>query len=321
MRRLLVLGVAVFAALGLTADDVIRKGFNVAEGGTLHLDGAIGNIKIVSGGTGVAIEVVRDADGKRGDRRLREHKITFEQRGNDVVISSDFEGEKRWKLFGWDDDDYDVQWNIRVPARYNVDVFTSGGNIDLADIGGTVAAKTSGGNIKTGRLRGQSKLNTSGGNITVSGASAAVDANTSGGSINIGDTSGAVDADTSGGSITLARIQGEVRARSSGGNIRIEDALGTVDASTSGGSITARISQQPRSDSKLSTSGGGVTVTLAPTIRVDLDARASGGGVRSDIPVTTQGTQEDDSLQGKVNGGGPKLVLRTSGGGIRVKGL
>lgn len=322
MRRLVVPALSLIFALGLTADDVIRKGFKVADGGTLHLDGAIGNIKIVSGGTGVAIEVVRDADGKRGERRMAEHKITFEQRGNDVFIESDYDHDnKNWSFFGWDSDDYEVQWNIRVPARYNVDVFTSGGGIDLADIGGTVVAKTSGGSIKTGRLGGEAKLNTSGGSITVAGASAPVDAHTSGGSINIGDTSGAVDANTSGGSITLARIQGEVRARSSGGSIRIEDALGTVDASTSGGSITAKISQQPRSDSKLSTSGGGVTVTLAPSIRVDLDARASGGGVRSDVAVTVQGTQDEDSLRGKVNGGGPKLVLRTSGGGIRVKSL
>lgn len=325
MRRLVVPTLSLVFALGLTADDVIRKGFTVADGGTLQLDGGIGNIRIVTGGTGVAIEVTRVAEGKRAERRLAEHKITFEQRGNDVHINSDYDGNgrdrRRWSVFGDHDDDYEVQWNIRVPDRYNVDVFTAGGKIEVDDIQGTVHAKTSGGNIKTGQLGGASKLNTSGGSIAVAGASGPVDANTSGGNITIGDTNGSVEADTSGGSITLARITGEVRAHSSGGSIRIADALGTVDASTSGGSITARISQQPRGDSELSTSGGGVTVTLAPAVRVDLDARASGGGVRSDIPVTVQGTQGEDSLRGKVNGGGPKLVLRTSGGGIRVKGL
>ena len=319
MRRSISLAITLLLASGAFAD-VIKRGFNVSDGGTLHLDGAYGNIKIVTGGTGVAIEVKRDADGRRGERRMAEHKITFEQRGNDVVIESDFDGDRvRW--FGWDDDDYEVQWNIRVPDRYNVDVDTSGGWIEIDEIAGSVDARTSGGSIRTGRLGGKSTLKTSGGSINVDGASAELLAHTSGGSIEIGDTTGTVEAKTSGGSIRLGRVTGEVVARTSGGNIRVEDAAGSVDASTSGGSIHAQISRQPQGDSKLSTSGGGVVVTLAPSIAVDLDAHASGGGVSSDVPITVQGRQDDDSLRGKINGGGPKLVLRSSGGGVRVKSL
>jgi hypothetical protein len=319
MRRSIILAISLVIASSTFAD-VIKKGFNVAEGGTLRLEGAYGDIRIVTGGSGVVVEVQRDADGRRAEKRMAEHKITFEQHGNDVVVESDFGGDRiRW--FGWDDDDYEVQWNIRVPDRYNVDVSTSGGSIEIDPIDGTVEAHTSGGNIRTGRLGGKSTLKTSGGNITVDGASAEVLAHTSGGSIKIGDTTGHVEAKTSGGNITLARVAGEVLARTSGGGIDIEDAAGRVDASTSGGSIHATISRQPSGDSKLSTSGGAVIVSLAPSIAVDLDAEASGGGVSSDVPITIQGTQDDDSLRGKINGGGPRLVLRSSGGGVRVKSL
>lgn len=319
MRRIAVLTLTLFVAAGAFAD-VIKRGFNVSEGGTLRLDGAYGNIKIVTGGSGVAVEITRDADGRKAERRMAEHKITFEQQGNDVVIHSDMDGD-RIRFFGRDDDEYEVQWNIRVPDRYNVDVSTSGGWIELDDIVGTVDARTSGGNIRTGRLGGPSTLKTSGGNITIGGGAAEIEAYTSGGAITVGDTTGRVEAKTSGGSITLARVGGEVLARTSGGSIRIDDASGTVDASTSGGSIHAHFSRQPNGDSKLSTSGGGVVVTLAPSIAVDLDAHSSGGGVSSDVPVTVQGRQDDDTLRGKINGGGPRLVLRSSGGGVRVKGL
>lgn len=320
MRRLLAISAALLlSASALASEDVIRKGFQVAGGGTLHLDATIGSIKVVSGGTGVAVEITRKADGRRGEKRMREHKITFEQRGNDVVIESDLD-DHRSGFFNWTED-YEVQWNIRVPSRYNLVLTTSGGSIDLANIGGTVEARTSGGSIKTGTLGGASTLKTSGGSISVAGSASTLNARTSGGSIRVGDTSGAVEVKTSGGSITLGSIAGSVLARTSGGGIRIEDALGSVDASTSGGSIQARISKQPTGDSRLSTSGGGVTVTLAGSIGVELDARASGGGVRSDVPVTIQGRQDDNSLRGRVNAGGPKLVLRTSGGSIRVKSL
>ena len=319
MRRTLTLALALAFALATTAHaatDTIRRGFNVADGGTLRLDAGVGSIKIVAGGTGVAFEVIRKARGLNDDEELREHRISFRQEGNDVVVESDFDHSwDRWFS------SYDVQWNIRVPAHYNVEVQTSGGSIDLADLGGTVEAHTSGGWIKTGHLAGPAKLNTSGGSITVGGSRTNVVAKTSGGSITIGETTGPVEAKTSGGSITIARADGDVVARTSGGSIRIEDTTGAVNASTSGGSIHAKLSRQPRNDSRLSTSGGGMTVTLANGIAVDLDAHASGGNVDSDVPVTVMGKQDDDSIRGAINGGGPKLVLRTSGGGIRVKPL
>jgi DUF4097 and DUF4098 domain-containing protein YvlB len=314
MRRALTL-VFVFtlATAAYAETEVIRKGFTVADGGTLHLDAGVGSIKIVTGGSGVAFEVTR----KYTDEDvLQEHKITFSQQGNDVIVDSDI--THTWSNW-WHR--YEVQWNIRVPAHYNIDVKTSGGSIDLADIGGTTEAHTSGGSIKTGNLTGAAMLKTSGGSITIEGGRANIDAGTSGGSITIGDTDGTVEAHTSGGSITIARANGDVTARTSGGGIRIEDAAGAVNASTSGGSISARLSRQPRGDSKLSTSGGGVSVTLGPGIGVELDAHASGGGVHSDVPVTVMGRQDDDSLRGSIGGGGPKLVLRSSGGGVRIKPL
>jgi DUF4097 and DUF4098 domain-containing protein YvlB len=318
MRRLATLTLTLLVATAAhAATDQIKRGFNVAPGGTLRLEAEFGDVTIVTGGTGVAIEINREASGRRGEEIMREHKITIRQEGNDVVIDSDFDDRD------WDNwfSRYEVEWNIRIPSRYNVDVTTSGGGIELADIGGTVEAKTSGGGIDTGHLDGPATLKTSGGSIRVKSARGNVVAHTSGGGITIGDATGPVEAKTSGGSITLARVEGDVVARTSGGGIRIEDATGSINASTSGGSIHASMSRQPRGDSKLSTSGGGVTLAVAPNLAVELDARASGGGVRSDVPVTVQGTQDEDTLQGRINGGGPQLVLRTSGGGIRIKSL
>lgn len=323
MRRHFTAALTLAAALFIStaasaADDVIRKGFNVADGGTLRLDAGYGGIKIVTGGTGVAVEVQRKWHGRRGEERMREHRIDFQQQGNDVVIES--EQENSWSNW-FSGDDYEVQWNIRVPAKYNVEVKTSGGGIDLANMGGTVDARTSGGGIRTGTLAAKSTLKTSGGSIRIEGGAADILAHTSGGSIEIGDTTGQVEAKTSGGSIALARVGGSVYARTSGGGIRVEDALGSVDASTSGGSITARLSRQPQGDSSLKTSGGSVTVSLADGLDLELDAKSSGGGVSSDVPLLVQGTQKENSLNGRIGSGGPKLTLRTSGGGIRVRGL
>ena len=50
-----------------------------------------------------------------------------------------------------------------------------------------------------------------------------------------------------------------------------------------------------------------------------MDAATSSGGVRSDIPVEFEGKPRRNVLNGVVNGGGPRVKLRTSGGSISVK--
>ena len=52
MRRTLFALTLLLAVSALGADDVIKRGFNVAPGGTLRLDADIGSIKVVTGGAG-----------------------------------------------------------------------------------------------------------------------------------------------------------------------------------------------------------------------------------------------------------------------------
>ena len=320
MRRasFAVAALALAALPALAATDTVRRNFNVAEGGTLHLDADSGDVHVTSGGgANVAIEIVRK--GRDADD-LKRFETTFDQRGNDVYVRvKDTEHDsfgRHWHI-SWSDSD--VTYTIRVPARYNLDLHTSGGDITSGDVGGNADLRTSGGDVKTGRITGTLYARSSGGDITIEGAGGKIDAHTSGGDIEVRDAASSVEVKSSGGSIEIRRAGGVVYAHTSGGGIRIEDALDTVDASTSGGSINARFSRQPRGDSRLSTSGGGVTVALAPSIGAEIDAHASGGGVHSDVPITIQGTHDDDSLVGRVGGGGPRMVLRTSGGGITIR--
>jgi len=312
---LLVAGVAQAAI----QDNVLRT-FNVAEGGTLTLEADLGDVTITSGGTGVEIDIARQAKARSksdADEIFADHELTFDQQGNDVHVRSKFKGrETNW--FRWTTP-LQLRYTIRVPARYNLNVATSGGDLEVGDIAGTVDCRTSGGDVKLGRVNGSVNARTSGGDLTLRSSTGPAKLSTSGGSIDIDDAGATVDAKTSGGSIDIRRTGGSVVARTSGGGIRIGAAGGAIDAVTSGGSIDAAFGQQPQTESRLSTSGGGVTVSIGPAVAVDLDAHTSGGGINSDMPVTVLGTQDESTLVGKINGGGPKLVVRTSGGGIRVK--
>ena len=146
-------------------------------------------------------------------------------------------------------------------------------------------------------------------------------ANTSGGSITVDSAQGDVNLDTSGGSIKVGAIAGKADLDTSGGSITIDSVMNSVRASTSGGGIRANIVGTLREDSSLSTSGGGIRVTLDKSAAFNLDASTSGGGVDADgltITLKDAGQRGKNRLAGAVNGGGPALKLRTSGGGIDI---
>ncbi len=296
----------IYAATGAP----VHRTINVAPGGTLTIEADVGDIQVTAGsGNSVTVDVTQNS------RANRFMDITVDQQGNDVLVRGKL--ESRW--LNWSD--ADAKFVVSVPSRYNVQLSTAGGDIRVSDLQGQAHVKTSGGSIKLGHIDGPVNANTSGGDVSLEGSRAAAEIHTSGGGIRIGDVAGNLQAKTSGGSIEIRRAGADLYARTSGGGITIDEALGTVDAQTSGGSIQARLAQQPRADSRLSTSGGGITVSIAPNVSVDLDAHTSGGDVDTEVPITLLGKQSESSLEGKINGGGPKLMLRSSGGDIRVKKL
>ena len=57
---------------------------------------------------------------------------------------------------------------------------------------------------------------------------------------------------------------------------------------------------------------------MADGIGVELDAKSSGGRVHSDFDVSG-GRTTKTAMSGAVNGGGPELYLRSSGGGVKIE--
>lgn len=323
---ILCLSAALLVSAGtLAADqDVITKSFTSKPGGKLVMNVDRGSIKITTGSSdAVNVKVVREL--KRGSNsKAREiyqkHKIEMTQEGDNVKILVERpKGNLGLGIFGQNPfNGLHVEYTISVPSEYNLEVRTAGGNINVADLKGEVHAHTSGGNVELGKINGAIDAHTSGGNISLQGSKGPATLRTSGGDLRLHEIDGDLTARTSGGSISVERVRGSVRAETSGGNIRVREAHGPIYAHTSGGNVSAQLMAAPAANCALKTSGGNVAITLPQKSAVDINARTSGGSIRSDFPGEMN--KQRTRLVAQINGGGPDVLLETSGGDVEIRG-
>ena len=210
----------------------------------------------------------------------------------------------------------------------DVEVETGGGAIRINSAGGRVAATSGGGSIEVVSARRAVSAETGGGSIRVLKCGAEVKAESGGGSLDIGDAGGAVTANTGGGSIRVLSAKGKVQAGSGGGSIHLTGLSHGVNVETGAGGIIVEFANGASlTDSALETSSGDVTVylpaNLGVTVRGAIEA-GSKNSLRSDfselrvVSDSGQWGPHPVLVEGKLNGGGPLLKIRTTTGKIEV---
>jgi len=274
-------------------DKTINKTFTVAPGGNLRLDADEGDITIV--GT-ESSEVSVHITARGTEERVGRYDVTFSEEGNTVRIDGR-QNRHYFQLFN--NAEFEVRYEIQVPAAFNLDLHTAGGDISLANIEGRVEGETSGGDIDLASLDGKVRMSTSGGNVALR------------------HSTGEFVLETSGGNMKGDSISGSIRMETSGGNIDLHESDGKLFASTSGGDI--RVQMRDNKGIELSTSGGNLSVRLPKEIRADVNAEASGGDVSCDFPFA--GKIKEGRMNGKINGGGDIIRLETSGGDIVINSI
>ena len=297
--------VAAFtASASAKIERVVEKTFRVQPGVHLKVSTSGGDVHVLSvaGGavTVVAKEHIRASSEADADEALKKLDLTIAQNGNEVVASASYESGVGFHFGSWPP--VQVDFVITVPASASADLKTSGGDVVVGDLEGAVRAHTSGGDVKLGNIGGE------------------VDASTSGGNVSLVEGRGAVKLTTSGGNVSVDHVVGPSVLKTSGGDIKIDSVENTLTAETSGGDVKAGFKGPLKGDCELSTSGGEVRATVSRDAGFHLDAATSGGEVNaSGLTITIdRGGAGKSTLAGLVNGGGPLLKLRASGGDIDV---
>ncbi|HET9227656.1 MAG TPA: DUF4097 family beta strand repeat-containing protein [Thermoanaerobaculia bacterium] len=136
------------------------------------------------------------------------------------------------------------------------------------------------------------------------------------GGIRLVGTQGRADLATTNGGVTVENASGNIRLRSTNGGLHVKNASGSLDGVTTNGGITAHLTEVD-GDISLRTTNGGVTLQLPEDLRATVDIATSNGGIHSDLDVAG-GEKTRKSLTGEINGGGGKLFVRSTNGGVRI---
>jgi len=212
----LFLGAAGSGATPYTDDLKVlhEKTFPINPGKQLRVKTATGDVEVTYWDESkVHIIILGDDDAEK--------RINFEFKNDDNLV--EIIAHKDGSLFSWFSG-IDLKYEIKVPAKFNVDVSTSGGDIKLGGVNGTAKLHTSGGDVWAERVEGNLDVSTSGGDISLICEGTEIVANTSGGDINL-DYLGlnlGIDLSTSGGDIQVelpADFDASMELSTSGGDV------------------------------------------------------------------------------------------------------
>ncbi len=121
------------------------------------------------------------------------------------------------------------------------------------------------------------------------------------------------------GGIELSGLTGRINAETTNGGIKARDVSGSIDASTTNGGIEVELSQVAESGVKLGCTNGGIELTLPREARATFSARVTNGGINTDgVQIETTGESTRRRLDGRMNGGGPRIDIEGTNGGIRI---
>jgi hypothetical protein len=137
------------------------------------------------------------------------------------------------------------------------------------------------------------------------------------------------------GEIVVENVSGELEVNNVNDKITLANISGSVVANTVNGDVNVTFkSVDPKAPMAFSTLNGDVNVTLPSDTKANLKLKSDNGEVFSDFDIDIDKTpakidkttepglykiKKDDWVYGKINGGGPEMMMKNMQGNIYVK--
>ena len=342
MKRSMVLTAAallvvMLPALALSGGSVrkVEKSFDLKKGGNLEIDLDVGGDITIEGWDRDEVTVKVLISGKHRD----EVELDFDKDKSGLEISAEIDRHRDVKA------SCDVF--IMVPAKFDIEFETVGGDVSIKGVEGEIFGQTMGGDVDFEGLNGHLAVTTMGGDITVLDSEVDGKVTTMGGDVEIRDVKGDLRGSTMGGDVTyqnVTRADGggteEIMISTMGGDLSLDYAGKNIKAKTYGGDIEVARAEKVN----VMTMGGDISIEEAPvgakvkTMGGDIeiasageyvDAETMGGDITIDeidgwIKAITMGGDVEITMIGDPEKGKRDVEIKSMGGNIDLtvpKGL
>ena len=288
----------------------VERRFEVPEAAALNVDTFSGEVRITEDPNARVIEVVvlQSADVATDaamDARLASLSLEMSQRNGAVSLTARYAKSVGWSWKSWAP--VNLVYEIKVPRRCDVQVTTRDGAILMGSLEGRVVLGNESGSIFTGEITGPVTAHSVTGGVSITAAT------------------GAIDVSTRTSNIVIGRAFGPTRISSQGGYIEVQQAGDELVIRGSGSSAQVGFARQFKHAADIAVSGGEIMLVLETNRVCTLDLKSSIFGkvnVRGELPLNvTTGSVGRSSLEATVNGGGPRITARASGGNVVVRSV
>ncbi len=297
------------------------KSYSIDGSAHLNLDNQYGKITVTTWDKReirVDVQIKAESDGDSNTQKLLDAvNINDSKNGNEISFRTDISHESSsWKIFSWGGGNkvrkLTINYTVYMPAKTDLDVEQSYGNISLPDLSGKVKISSSYGSVTVQGLSNTSnEIQGSYGSLkagTLNGCHLAF----SYGSVEI-DESNNLKAELSYGSFKLGRLKGSADLDMSNvSGFRIGDVASTfrkININSSYSSVAFGVSDKNNFDFDVTTTYGGFSYN---NDRVSITSKTPADGSRY-----FSNTKNYKGHYGK--GGDAQIVVKSSYGGVRME--
>ena len=123
------------------------------------------------------------------------------------------------------------------------------------------------------------------------------------------------------GGIEVSGLKGRVTAETTNGGVETRGVSGQLHASTTNGGLDIDLATIAEGGVRLECTNGGIKVRMPRDAKATISARITNGGISAgDLPIDIIGENSRRRLEGRLNGGGPRLQIEGTNGGITLNG-
>jgi DUF4097 and DUF4098 domain-containing protein YvlB len=122
------------------------------------------------------------------------------------------------------------------------------------------------------------------------------------------------------GGVEVTGVSGRVLAEATNGGVIARGISGTIEASTTNGGVDVELARVDQGGAKLECTNGGIVLALPNDSSATLSARVTNGGIDTGgLSIMARGENSRRRLDGDLNGGGPRISMECTNGGIELR--